>query len=180
MTTTSRGSSRAQMMPRLQVWGRAVGISGIRDMLVQVVDDWWRILANSDINTMDGKDNKPFKQCTTTSNSPFASSASSSSVQMLLESKAEKDLTWFSSAIVLTTVETYSMSGDARWRALSCWMMDSTWAMASWERRVPMLILVMGLVLVLVPLPESVVVAIFFDSRPGGWRLPPIAVYFSC
>jgi hypothetical protein len=85
MTTTSRGSSRAQMMPRLQVWGRAVGISGIRDMLVQVVDDWWRILANSDINTMDGKDNKPFKQCTTTSNSPFASSASSSSVQMLLD-----------------------------------------------------------------------------------------------
>jgi hypothetical protein len=35
---------------------------------------------------------------------------------------------------------------------LSCWMMDSTWAMASWERRVPMLILVMGLVLELMVL----------------------------
>jgi hypothetical protein len=108
----------------------------------------------ADLDLLDSWDmvDKPFKQCTTTSNSPFASSASSSSVQMLLESNAEKDLTWFSSAIVLTTVETYSMSGDARWRALSCWMMDSTWAMASWERRVPMLILVMGLLLVVMVL----------------------------
>jgi hypothetical protein len=87
---------------------------------------------------------------------------------MLLESKAEKDLTWFSSAIVLTTVETYSMSGDAKCRALSCWMIELTWAMASWERRVPMLIFVMGLLAVsLTPLPGSAEVAIlcsFWES----------------
>jgi hypothetical protein len=35
MTTTSRGSSRAQIMPRLQVGGREVGMS------VCFVSDWF-------------------------------------------------------------------------------------------------------------------------------------------
>lgn len=48
------------------------------------------------------------------------------------------------------------MSGDAKWRALSCFMIESTCAMASWERRVPTLILVMLLVVVLLPLTGSV------------------------
>jgi len=100
----------------------------------------------------------PFKQCTTTSSLPSASKASSSSVQILFESKAEKDFTWFSSAIVLTTWETYSISSDDDddFAAFSCWMIESTCAMASWERRVPMLILVMFLLVLLVLLVGSV------------------------
>ena len=101
----------------------------------------------------------PFKQCTTTSNFPSTSSASNSSVQMLFESKAEKDLTWFSSAMVLTTCGTYSyFSGDpaAAVASLSCWMIESTWAMASCERRVPMLIFVRVPFVVVALLPGSV------------------------
>lgn len=47
-------------------------------------------------------------------------------------------------------------------------MIELTWAMASWERRVPMLIFVMGLLAVsLTPLPGSAEVAIlcsFWES----------------
>ena len=85
---------------------------------------------------------------------------------------------------MLTTWGTYSISGDARCRDLSCWMMDSTWAMASWERRVPMLIFVMGLGLVLVVLTPLLAgsvgedgVAMIYCSVNLG--LPEIDVHFS-
>lgn len=49
MTTTSRGSSRAQIMPRAQVGGRVVGMSGF--LIVSIIDHWWQILAIPNIGS---------------------------------------------------------------------------------------------------------------------------------
>ena len=63
-------------------------------------------------------------------------------------------------------------------------MMDSTWAMASWERRVPMLIFVMGLVLVLVVLTPLLAGSVGEDgaamfSYSVNLGLPEMDVHFS-
>ena len=47
MTTTSRGSSRAQIMPRLQVGGRVVGMS------VYFVSDWFEPCTNELLKWME-------------------------------------------------------------------------------------------------------------------------------
>jgi hypothetical protein len=77
---------------------------------------------------------------------------------MLFESKAENALTWFSSAMVLTTRETYSGSGAT---ALSCAIIESTCAIASCDLRVPMLIFSMAWVawLAVAPSTTAVIVA---------------------
>ena len=64
-------------------------------------------------------------------------------------------------------------------------MMDSTWAMASWERRVPMLIFVMGLVLVLVVLTPLLAGSVGEDgaamfSYSANLQLSEISTFSSC
>ena len=63
-------------------------------------------------------------------------------------------------------------------------MMDSTWAMASWERRVPMLIFGMGVGLVLVVLTPLLAGSVGEDgvamiSCSVNLGLPEIDVHFS-